>query len=80
MGRLVLSKPMVLFATLFFLLLFLLSAQAQQAAPQKEKTVAAKTKAGAGANSAPADAADYVGMETCKTCHEDTYAGLRSIP
>jgi hypothetical protein len=79
-GQRILCKPMVLIAALFLLPLFLLSASAQQAAPQKEKTAAVKTKDDAGAKSAPADAVDYLGMDTCKTCHEDIYVRLRSMP
>lgn len=80
MGQRILNKPIALIAALFLLPLFLLPASAQQSAPQKEKMAATKTKADAGSKSDPADAADYLGKDTCKTGHEDIYARLRSMP
>jgi cytochrome c5 len=80
-GQRILREQKIPIAALFLLPLFLLSASAQQTVPQpqKEKTAAAKTKDDE-TKTAPADAANYLGMETCKTCHEDIYARLRGKP
>lgn len=80
MGQRNLFRPLVLIVTLFLIPLFLPSSPALPATPQKKQAAAVKTKDGGGAKAAPADAADYVGADTCKTCHEDMYKNWEKTP
>ena len=53
---------------------------AQNASPAKTGAAADAQSVAAPAASGPANASDYVGAETCKTCHEDIYDNWAKTP
>lgn len=66
------------FAAFFIVLsLFLVANFARVSADEPKKTAATQEKFQKGKL---IDPADYVGTETCKTCHEDLYKGFEATP
>lgn len=70
MARFRAGRPALFYILFAFLLPAILAAGArQEAKPQAEEKPKAEAKA-----------AEYVGSETCQTCHEDIYKGLSNNP
>jgi DmsE family decaheme c-type cytochrome len=69
------ASRVLLFSTLFLLVVAQASGQASQAAPAKNAQ-----SPSAPAATPPPSPSNYVGADTCKTCHEDIYNAWQKTP